>query len=152
MNWQKLEENIYYMDGSLREIYIHGTTKNDWFVWAAFVNENYKTLFYNSENKEIDDKIDITKAFEYLEDPDKGRCHASIFIDDIQVQAYFFAEEEIENDISPVEIKSVDDHLKLANYMINLSKLLNKKVILTPENSPEIELIIVSCNDVKVNL
>jgi hypothetical protein len=104
MDWQKLEENIYYLDGSLRDIYIHGTTKEDWFVWSNFVNENYKTLFLNPENKEIEDKIDVTKAFEYLEYPDESRCNASVFIDDIQVQAYFFAEEEIENDITPEEI------------------------------------------------
>jgi len=152
MDWQKLEENIYYLDGSLRDIYIHGTTKDDWFVWSNFVNENYKTLFFNSENKEIEDKIDVTKAFEYLEYPDKSRCHASIFIDDIQVQAYFFAEEEIENDIMPTEIKSIDDHIKLVDYMIKLSHLLNKKVILTPENTPEIALITVNYNDVKIDL
>jgi hypothetical protein len=36
--------------------------------------------------------------------------------------------------------------------MIKLLHLLNKKVILTPENTPEIELITVNYNDVKISL
>ena len=77
---------------------------------------------------------------------------ASVFIDNILVKSYFFTDEEIENDITPSEINSIDDYCKLIEYMSNISKILNKRVILTPENSPEIELVAVNEGVVTVNL
>jgi hypothetical protein len=61
-------------------------------------------------------------------------------------------EEEIENDITPKEVNSLDDHNKLLEYMKGLSKVLNKQVILTPENQPNFILISVDNNIVKINI
>ena len=40
IDWRELKNKIYYLDGSLRDIYIHGTTRDDWQKWVDFVNEN----------------------------------------------------------------------------------------------------------------
>jgi hypothetical protein len=153
MNWQQLRNNIYYLDGSLRDIYVHETTKDDWIKWADFVNQNYKVSFNPVGTNIVEDKIDINKAFENCFNSEDGECSiATVFIDDILVQIYFFLEEEIENDITPVEINSVDDHNKLVNYLTGVSKALNKKVILTPESGPEEELISVYIDEVILNI
>jgi hypothetical protein len=76
----------------------------------------------------------------------------TVFIDNIQVNAHFFIAEEIENDITPNEINSIDDHNKLMNYMTNLSKVLNKTVVLTPENEADFVLISVDKDEIKINL
>jgi hypothetical protein len=43
------------------------------------------------------------------------------------------------------------DHQMVLDYMSGLSNVLNKTVILTPENRPEIELISVTENIVTIN-
>ena len=144
MNWQQLQDEIYYLDGSLRDIYVDGTTRHDWIVWADFVNQNYKTSFYSHETDIKQDKINIHKAFEFWDRISEIGATATVFIDRIEINIHFFCEEEIENDITPTEICSIDDHLKLVDYIVKISKVLNKKVVLTPENSSKIELIAVN--------
>ena len=54
----------------------------------------------------------------------------------------------MENDIDPREFNSIEDHDKLIKYMIDISILLDKIVILTPENERETVLLKVNKNDV----
>jgi hypothetical protein len=83
----------------------------------------------------------------------KENCStATVYIDNIQVNAHFFTDEEIENDITPNEINSMDDHNKLMDYMTRLSKVLNKTVVLTPENKSDFVLISVDKDEIKINL
>ena len=152
MDWQQLRDKIYYIDGSLRDIYVHGTTKHDWTIGADYVNRKYKTSFYPYGTEIPKDKIDIHQVFEVWDGIHYNLSNVSVFIDDILIKSYFFTDAEIENDITPKEINSIDDHHKLIEYMSDISEILNKKVILTPENSPDIELIAVSRNVVTVNL
>src|ERR1700743_2724377 len=105
MNWQQLRNNIYYLDGSLRDIYVHGTTKDDWVKWVDFVNQNYKVSFNPVGTNAVENKINVNKAFENCFNSEEDDCSiATVFIDDILIQIYFFVSEEIENDITPVEI------------------------------------------------
>jgi hypothetical protein len=64
-----------------------------------------------------------------------------VVIDNIHINTYFFDDSEIENDIDPAEFVSIDCHEKLIRYMQGISWLLNKEVILTPENEQETVLI-----------
>ena len=144
MNWQQLKDKIYYLDGSLRDIYVPVTTRHDWIIWANYVNSKYKTSFYTYETEITEEKINIHQVFEIWDGRQDNSSEASIFIDNILIKCYFFADLEIENDITPIEINSNDDHRKLIEYMSGISNVLNKRVILTPENSPEIELVSVS--------
>jgi len=144
MDWQRLRDSIYYLDGSLRDIYIHRTTKEDWLIWSDFVNQNYKVSFYSYKTDVKQDKIDIYSVFEFWDSINESGATATVFIDQIKINVHFFSEEEIENDITPTEIDSIEDHTKLVDYMIKISKALDKKITLSPENSPEIELIAVN--------
>ena len=152
MNWQILKDKIYYWDGSWRDIYVHNTTREDWQIWADFVNKNYKTSFHIYATEVREEKVDLTKIFEYWSGTQENLSTATVYIDNIQVNAHFFTDEEIENDITPAEIKSIDDHNKLMNYMTNISKALNKTVVLTPENQADIVLISVDKDEIKINL
>ncbi|GAB2842799.1 hypothetical protein [Ferruginibacter profundus] len=152
MDWQILKDKIYNRDGSYRDIYVHNTTKEDWQIWADFVNKNYKTSFHIYDTEVKKDKVDLTKIFDYWNGTQENCSSATVFIDNIQVNAHFFIAEEIENDITPNEINSMDDHNNLMNYMINLSKVLNKTVVLTPENEADLVLISVDKDEIKINL
>jgi hypothetical protein len=152
MDWQILKNKIYNCDGSYRDIYVHNTTKEDWQIWADFVNKTYKISFHIYDTEVKKDKVDLTKIFDYWNGTQENRSTATVFIDNIQVNAHFFIAEEIENDITPNDINSMDDHNKLMNYMTNLSKVLNKAVVLTPENEADFVLISVDKDEIKINL
>jgi hypothetical protein len=152
MDWQILKDKIYYWDGSWRDIYVHNTTKEDWQTWADFVNTNYRTSFHIYDTETRNDKVDLTKILDYWNGTKENCSTATVYIDDIQVNAHFFTDEEIENDITPNEINSLDDHNKLMDYMTRLSKVLNKTVVLTPENQSDFVLISVDKDEIKINL
>jgi hypothetical protein len=152
MDWQKLKEKIYYLDGSFRDIYIHNTTKEDWIIWADFVNENYKTSFHTYGTEVRGNSVDLNKIFEYWKGALDNCSTATVFIHSIQVNAHFFTEKEIENDITPKEFNSIEDHKNLLKYMSEVSKALNKRVELPPENNPEFILISVDSDEVKINV
>lgn len=148
MEWQIIRDKIYYKDGSYRDIYINNTTREDWQLWAEFVNDHYKTSFLIYETQAKTDKVDITKAFDYWNGNHDNCSTATVFVDGIQVNAHFFNENVIEQDITPTEINTIDDHNKLVAYMIRLSKVLDKEVVLTSENKPENVLISVDKDQV----
>lgn len=148
MEWQEIKSKIYYQDGSWRDIYILNTTKYDWQIWADFVNLNYRTSFYIAETDATENQVNIDKVFDYWNGDTDYLSTAAVFINKIRINAHFFTDEEIENDINPSEIDSMDDHNEIIDYMRKLSNLLHKKVILTAENL--LDCIYISTHEDKV--
>ena len=147
MNWEKLKDKIYYRDGSLRDIYVLKTNMEDNKKWADFVNEHHIVKWFNGLTQTDEAKIDFEVIKGYLKRDHDLCSSASVFIDKIQINNHFFIDTEIENDISPKEINSLQDHERIINYMISISKVLDKPIILTPESEQETVLIKVT-NDV----
>ncbi len=104
MEWPELKEKIYYEDGSFRDIFIPGATADDWKLWADFVNNNYKVSFTIYEGEITTDKVDFEKVLAFWNGSLDSCIDANVFIGDIIVKAYFFSDDEIENDIIPKEI------------------------------------------------
>ena len=136
MIWGKIKKEIYYSDGSLRDIYVLDTNADNWSEWISYINENYKVRFtyFDSEgNKILKEKIIFEellkywKSFEYSLD-------AEFVINEIIFKCYFFSEDEIEIDFWPSEVNSLEQHNSIIEYMKSISKLLKKEIILTPEN------------------
>lgn len=153
MNWEQLKHRIYYTDGSLRDIYVQNTTKKDWQIWAEFVNKHYKTSVYSYETGEKSEvPIELTKVFDYWDGKNEFLVNAGISIGDALLVMHFFTEDEMESDIDPKEFTSIENHDKLIEYMSNCSKILGKRVVLTPENSPEIVCISIDKDEIKINL
>jgi hypothetical protein len=137
MNWQYLKDKIYFSDGSLRDIYVLNTSKLDWQKWIDFVNENYEINFTYSDrngNLKQSDRILTKYVFDFWDGISEFLVNAKVIVGDIIVKCYFFTEEEIENDITPNEIKSVDQHNQIVDYMKSISRILDKEIILTTEN------------------
>ncbi|WP_183558824.1 hypothetical protein [Mucilaginibacter sp. SP1R1] len=145
MNWDNIKEQIYFEDGSLRDIYVLNTTRDDWYRWIEYVNSNYPVNFYNHgldediQFRQIDPQA-VTDRWDGKSD---YNCIVIVRIKDAYLKAHFFAEDEIENDISPKEFNSEEQHLALLKYLQEVSQLLNKKVILTDESRPERVLLLV---------
>lgn len=133
MTWEDLKKHIYHEDGSLRDIYIRNVTSEDWIRWVDFVNSSY-TVDFEIGGKPKGNKIDFSTVAAYWQHVDQECPSASIYLGNIIVKTYFFREDEIENDIAPREIKTVEDHKKLVAYLKSVSNLLGKPVELTEEN------------------
>ena len=124
-NWEKIKEEIYFIDGSLRDIYVNNITENEWELWVNYVNKNFKTD-WNNKN-EIDFEIIKNNWKENM-----PQYTAKIFIENIQINNHFFG--DFENDIDPAEIKNIYDHNCIIKYMKDISEILNKTVYLSEEN------------------
>ena len=149
MNWTDLKNNIYYWDGSWRDIYILQTSLEDNLKWSDYVNTNYRIEWFNGLTQADESKVNFDVIKEFWNGNHDLCSTAKVFIDNIQINNHFFVDTEIENDIDPGEINSIENHDKEIKYMTDLSFLLDKHVILTPENAPEIVLIKVSKNNIE---
>ncbi|MFT3995558.1 MAG: hypothetical protein QM660_14700 [Dysgonomonas sp.] len=139
--WDELKDLIYYWDGSWRDLYIRNTNKEDWEKWVNYVNQNYIINWYNGKTGIEENQINYDVIKGYLDGEHDLCSSAQIFIGKIQINCHFFSESEIENDIDPREINSVEDHEKILKHMTDLSIILDKEVIVTPEGEPEIILM-----------
>lgn len=137
MNWKAVKEKVYYRDGSLRDIYILQTNLEDNRKWTDFVNSKYQIFWFNGLTREDENKVNFEVIKEYWEGSHDLCSTAKIFLNKIQINNHFFTETEIENDIDPREINSIEDHQKIVSYLTELSVLLDKPVLLTAENDKE---------------
>lgn len=151
MNWVELKDKIYFFDGSWRDIYVLNASKSDWKKWVDYVNQNYLVDWFNPITSRNENKIEFNVIEEYWDSNNGLGSTANVFIGNIQINAHFFVDTEIENDIDPSEFNSIDDHNKLMKYMKDLSILLNKEVILTLENCHEITLIKVFKSNIELS-
>lgn len=149
MNWTELKQKIYYRDGSLRDIYILQTSNEDDKKWTDYVNKNYFIQWFNGIKQTNENIIDFEVVEGYLNRKHDLCSSASVFIDKIQINNHFFSDKEIENDIDPRNVNNIQDHEKIIKYMSELSNLLDKTVILTPENEQETILIKVMKNKIE---
>ncbi|MGM5631228.1 hypothetical protein O2K51_10015 [Apibacter raozihei] len=135
MNWEELSKNIYHKDGSLRDIFIDTVTRKVWSKWIDHINANFSVKFYNGESNKYETSINKIAIFDYWSEKTHSSSNAEIMIQNLKIECYFFDEIVFENSFDPSEIKSIEDHYTLQNYLVNISILLNKKVILAEENS-----------------
>jgi len=137
MNWKDLKNKIYYWDGSWRDIYVLQTNRDDWKLWVKYVNKNCRIDWFNGKADRDENQIDLDVLEEFWSGNHDLCSTAKVFVDKIQINSHFFDDTEMENDIDPRKFNSIDDHYKLIKYMSGLSTLLDKEVILTPENEHE---------------
>ena len=139
MIWEKIKTDIYYSDGSLRDIYVLDSTIEDWKKWIGFINENYQVKFKyfdNQGNKKIESKINFDEVSKYWNNYENS-ISAEFLVGEVLLKCYFFSSDEIENDFFPEEVKSLEQHYLISDYLKSISKILNKEIILTPENYSE---------------
>lgn len=151
MNWQDLKEQIYFEDGSFRDIYAFNLTYDDWRKWCDFVNQNYEVEFIDKQTDEKQSSINFSEVDAFWQKKSESVKLATIKLGEINVNCHFFVVDEFENDITPNEIKSLEDHKILIDYLKNLSKLFNRQIYLTCENSPDLVLIETSNSAVQIN-
>ena len=137
LDWKQCQKDFEF-DGSWRDIYILDTVSNDWNIFLeSLLTSSYETKFW------IDGKI--VKPIKTIQEALKIRNSACplmiINASGLHIACHFFTEEEIEFDIDPREVNDWQDLNKVIDFIIFVGNLLQKKVILTPENTSSAILI-----------
>lgn len=144
MDWEKAKSNIYYDDGTTRDIYVLNAIPSDWEKWKDFVNNNCELKFYLNidDNYSETDKINVN-VVETFWTGKNTTASVTIKLSRIEITCCFFSPTEIEHFIYARSFESftLEDHIELIKFMRDLSIAIDKKVVLTPEGCPEIELI-----------
>lgn len=141
-NWNDIKW-IFEPDGGLIDIYVQEVSLNEWEKIIDLINKKYKVNFGDAR-----EKIDKQYVIEYLRD-EKGEIEykiASIVLGTIKLNCHFFLEDQIEFDIDPAEINSIEDFILIESFMIDISKLINNQITLTSENNPEFPLAKIDVN------
>jgi hypothetical protein len=150
MDWTTLKDTIYGFDGSWLDIYVLDTTQKDWKKWVDIVNEQYSVSFYNGQTEKTETKIDFQAVLNKWSGKTDLINGATIKLDGVDINCHFFSDQEIENDIDPRQVKTIDDHNKLMDYLGTVSAALNKRVILTQENLQE--FVLIECENGKITV
>jgi hypothetical protein len=123
---------LFESDGSLRDLYVFGTTRDDWtrLLEALKASEWRLQFTRNGQRAALPENL-----AEYLDaGPDRPGGMLSIFVGGVRVNAHMFSEEQIELDIDPREVADEAAFAGLVQFMKLVADTLNKKITLTPEN------------------
>ena len=151
-DWYTIKEEIYYYDGSWRDIYVLDTTRDDWAKWIELINKKYVVEFYNGRTQRTETAINKQMVFDYWERKTDLSNDAVIRIGGITLKCHFFISKEIENDFDPSEIETIEDHNRVMSYLTDVSKLLSKTVLLTAENQRDLPYVIAEGDNLKMNV
>lgn len=140
---------IFEPDGALRDIYVQDITLGDWIKLIDFLNSNYKLRFGTTGVQKDFNKIDKDYVIKYLTDNEGTIESKSVTIDfeGVNINCHFFLHDQIEFDIDPREIKSIEDYKKIEGFMISVSKILGHQITLTDENEIKLPLIKIDTNN-----
>jgi hypothetical protein len=138
--WEELRTGVYEIDGSWRDVYVLDATREDWHHWMTYVNAHYPVIWGAEDHQDGQtlDAIDVA----YIERRWDAGAEAlttwgSVFLEQVQLNCHFFTHSQIENDIDPSQLHSLEDHHRLMAYLVAISTALGKEVIVTAENIPE---------------
>jgi len=126
--------DVFVMDGSWRDLYVLGTTVEDWKTLLKLVRGRKELLH--------DFRIEGDPAA-IPEDPEPVFMSGggigwfvSVNIDGLILNSHFFGPEIIEFDLDPREFNE-NRFYELLDFMESLGRRLKKDVLLTPENGEE---------------
>ena len=134
VSWEELQQYVYEVDGTWRDIYVLDATRADWKIWAEFVNANYHVEFFDGGDMS-QSQIDFATMEAFWDSHGQANVlTAHFFVGELVVNCHFFHDAELENDLDPSKIISYAVHQQLMDYLMRLSQALGKEVVLTPEN------------------
>jgi hypothetical protein len=140
-NWGEISW-IFDPDGSWRDIYVQDISIEDWASLIDLLNLKYD-LHFSSPKLAPADKIDKAYIIDYLNDQ-SGELESpfvTVKLGEISANCHFFLPNQIEFDIDPSEVNSINDFDQIAKFMISVSEILENQVTLTWENDIKFPLI-----------
>lgn len=137
-NWKLLKEH-FKSDGSLRDLYIHGTDIHDWQRFLDYLkDQKIKTEFWIDGTS-----ADLPKSIEGVVIlRDKTSLLLEITVkENLLINCHFFLNrhdaDPIELDLDPKQVQSAEDFECLWGFVFSIGKFLMKRIDITHENSPD---------------
>jgi hypothetical protein len=131
-------KDVFYQDGSLRDIYVRGTSADDWQKLITFLKFGKYKITYELDSVESPLPTDFSDIQKYMGEEAQL---LSIYIEDVRLNCHFFWAEEIELDLLPNEVDTEEKAETILRFMMEVGRLLGKEVILTPENGQEYVMV-----------
>ena len=123
--------NLWEADGSLRDLYVLGTSMKDWQDLLDFAGQFPLQYWFDGEPNE---RPEIEQLFSNR----NGSHLLSIKIGKSTANCHFFNEGEIELDLDPKEVVGPNEHDQILQFMEGLAEKIGKPILLTPENGSEV--------------
>ena len=137
MEWEEAR-SAFARDGSYRDLYVLGTTAEDWRLLLSFL----KGSEYGLRFRHGDDWGSVPDAPDGLFAGESGRTTLlSVDVGGVTVNAHFFEADQIELDLVPNEVQTAERGASLFRFMRGIGLALGKPVRLTPENDRDYVLI-----------
>ncbi|MEK4733051.1 MULTISPECIES: protein export chaperone secb [unclassified Paenibacillus] len=137
MNYDEVMNEVFFKDGSLRDIYVLDTDIQVWALIFDYLESdriNYRVTIDGLITK-------IRDIAELLRIKKEASIGITIEYSEIDICGYFYEGSVIEFDVSPIQINSEKKIDVLMNFLKDLSRKLNKTIIITPEMTME-ELLV----------
>lgn len=127
----------FYVDGSLRDIYVLGTTLGDWQKLLAFLRASayFVEFIVTGEVRSLPESIEEVFALVH-----KHGGMVRVDEKNLALHCYFYTYDEMEFDLDPRAINSAQQLSRLLDFIRTIGNLLKKPVILTPENVSRVVL------------
>ena len=137
----EIVEQVFFIDGSLRDIYIIEANLNDWQTFLNWLESTEYDVDLFIDGEEV--PFENCKASRLFEVKKRHMPLLSIGFKGVLINCHFFSEAEMEFDIDPKQIKGIVEAGVVIEFMKKLSSIVCKESILTMENSPEYPLVTV---------
>jgi hypothetical protein len=137
VSWSDVRDDLEW-DGSWRDIYVLGTSRQDWQALLDFLRTSgYEITFCRAEGQaalpeNVSHVFDLVKQI--------GRPLLQVEVGGVVLNCHFFTECEIEFDFDPREVQTDEEVKSLFAFMRRLSLALRKPVRMTPEGMCEVPL------------
>jgi hypothetical protein len=129
---------IFEWDGSWRDIYVLGTDVHDWQKLLDFLRAYEYPIKYYQAGEEV---LMPERAGQIFAQRGVVAPLLSVDVRGVTVISHFFWPGDIEFDIDPREVSEESRVEGIFDFMERVGRLLEKDVILTPENMQEIALV-----------
>ena len=133
-NWEdcKIE---FVTDELLRDVYVFGTTLDDWQTFLDFVRSGPCSFAYFVDNAPA---VLPNEAAAIFRTRAEASVCLSVYLNSvIRVNVHFFDETEIELDIQASEIQTEAHADLLFGFLREVSRVLDKEAVLTSEGAPD---------------
>ena len=137
IEWSTVAED-FEPDGSLRDIYVHDTTRDDWQRVLEHLKAHHSPLRFMIDSVDAPLPANVGDIFAIHK---RASPSLGFSIEGVVVVCHFFTADEIEFDIVPQDVRGPAQLAALQSFMAELGRVTSRVVSLTPENAPHMPIL-----------